>query len=83
MVEESLLDTHPPIAGDYQHTSVVGRFLPCVSLGERVERGAVIGVMYDPVGEQVAEILAERDGIVAGLAHLACLQPGERVTYVG
>lgn len=83
MEESPSLDTRPPIAGDYQQTPVAGLFLPRVALGERVDRGTVIGVMHDPVGEQVAEIQAERDGIVAGLAHLAYLQPGERVAYVG
>jgi predicted deacylase len=75
-------DSRPPVAGGYQTTPAGGLFIPRVKLGERVEAGAVLGVI-DNLEGAVTEIRAERAGTVAGLPHRALLHPGDRVAYVG
>jgi predicted deacylase len=77
------LDGRQPIAGDYQETPVGGLFVPAVVLGARVAAGQALGTLYDEVGVVVAEVLSAREGIVAGLPHLALLRAGDRVAYVG
>jgi predicted deacylase len=77
------LDLRAPIAGGYQAAERSGLFVPVVALGEPVTEGRLLGVLYDPLGELQAEIRAQRSGLVAGLAHLALVQAGERVVYIG
>jgi predicted deacylase len=81
--ERVLFDTRLPIRGDYQVTEIGGLFTPVVSLGEPIEVGAPLGLLRNLLGEVVAEVQAARTGIVAGLPHLAWLQPGDRVAYIG
>ena len=76
-------DARPPIAGDYLETAVGGLFTPDVALGDHVAAGQVLGRLRDPLGNLVAEVRATRSGIVAGLPHVALLQAGDRVAYVG
>jgi predicted deacylase len=77
------VDARRPIAGDYQETPVGGLFVPSVLLAERVAAGQALGTLYDEVGVVVAEVPSAREGIVAGLPHLALLHAGDRVAYVG
>ncbi len=79
----SELDKRPPIAGSYQEVPVGGLFVAAVALGERVQQGTSIGALYDELGAVVAEVKAERAGLVAALAHNALLDPGDRVVYLG
>lgn len=76
-------DTRPPICGDYQETARGGLFLPAVALGDRLEAGARLGVLYDTLGKEIEPVTAQWSGIVAGLPHLPLLHPGDRVTYIG
>ena len=79
----SELDARPPIAGTYQEVPSGGLFVATVVLGEWVAAGAILGRLYDELGEEVAVIVAERTGLVAALAHNALLDPGDRVAYLG
>ena len=78
-----VLDDRRPIAGDYQETSTGGLFVPSVTLGDHIAVRETLGTIHDFFGAPVASIPAMRTGIVAGLAHRALLQPGERVAYIG
>ena len=77
------IDTRPPIVGDYQDTVGGGLFVPCVTLGDRVKRGDVIGRLYDLLGQETEAVTAAREGIVAGLPHIPFLHPGDRIAYIG
>jgi N2-acetyl-L-2,4-diaminobutanoate deacetylase len=85
VVEEGQLaeDPRDPIAGSYQTTEQGGLFLPHVRLGERVEAGAVLGLLSNELGEAIATPAAFRSGVVAALPHLALLFPGDRIAYIG
>jgi predicted deacylase len=77
------LDTRPPIRGDYQVTKMAGLFIPAVRLGQPVELGELLGLLYDSLGLVISEVRAVRAGLVAALPHLALLRPGDRITYIG
>ena len=46
-------------------SEVVGMWYPTVSLNERISKGQVLGVVRDYFGQDIVEIKAPRDGIVA------------------
>lgn len=79
----SELDTRPPIAGSYQEVPEGGLFVAAVALGASVQQGATLGTLYNELGRVVANVVAERTGLVAALAHNALLDPGDRVIYLG
>lgn len=81
--EATSLDTRDPISGTYQQTTQGGLFAACVTLGDHITQGATLGHLYGPLGEVAGEIKAERSGILAALAHIALLSPGDRVAYIG
>jgi predicted deacylase len=76
-------DERPPLQGDYQETTQGGLFVPCVALGDRVTQGAPLGVLRDAPGNVIAEVRAERTGMLAALPHIALLRPGDRIAYIG
>jgi predicted deacylase len=76
-------DTRAPLQGGYQATAQGGLFVTRATLGAQVTRATVLGDLYNPLGEKVGEIQAERDGTLAGLAHLAWLSAGDRMAYIG
>jgi predicted deacylase len=79
----SPLDLRNPISGSYVQTQQGGLFAASVKLGEQVAQGATLGRLYSPLGEVIGEITAERSGIVAALAHIALISPGDRMAYIG
>jgi predicted deacylase len=81
--EATRRDTRKPLAGSYQQTELGGLFTATVRLGERVTPASALGYLHNPLGELVGEIKAERAGIVAALAHIALLNPGDRMAYIG
>jgi predicted deacylase len=76
-------DTRRPIAGSYQTVEQGGLFVASINLGDHVTPATVLGRLYNLLGESVGEVMAERAGIVAALAHRALLAAGDRVAYVG
>jgi predicted deacylase len=80
---DSPLDTRNPISGSYIQTQEGGLFSASVQLGEQVTQGATIGQLSSQLGEVTGEIKAERSGIIAALAHIALLSPGDRMAYIG
>jgi predicted deacylase len=82
-IEAAKPDTRRPIAGSYQTVGQGGLFVAGVNLGDHVTPSSVLGQLFDPLGAPVSEVKAARNGIVAALAHLALLEPGDRVAYIG
>lgn len=80
---ESEPDSRRPIVGDYQRTGIGGLFEARVELGDAVTEGDLVGTIYDTLGTTLAEVRAERSGIVAGLASLAMLNEGDITAYIG
>lgn len=81
--DQPTTDTRKPIAGSYQQTETGGLFVASVNLGDHVTPASTIGRLYNLLGEVRGEVRAARAGLVAALAHLAWLNPGDRVAYVG
>jgi predicted deacylase len=52
------------------------------TLGDRVRKGQVIGVVSDPFGKESFEITAKRTGIIIGIATLPLLNSGDAVFHV-
>ncbi|MWD29192.1 succinylglutamate desuccinylase [Aquicoccus sp. SCR17] len=50
--------------------------------GDVVEKGAVMGVISDPFGENEAEVRAESDGIVIGRTNLPVVNEGDALFHV-
>src|SRR5690606_1281429 len=81
--QDVLRDIRKPLSGRYQQTEQGGLFTAHVRLGERVTTDTTLGLLHSPLGELAREIQAERAGIVAALAHMALLAPGDRMAYIG
>jgi predicted deacylase len=82
-VANAELDPRSPVAGRYQEVVEGGLFIPQVVLGDRIEADSPLGTLYNTLGEQVAVVKAFRNGLLAALAHLAWIEPGGRVAYIG
>lgn len=82
-VEPQFYDTREQLKGGYQQTQQGGLFAAIARLGQQVTPETTLGRLYSPLGEVVGEIKAERAGTLAGLAHLALLNPGDRMAYIG
>ena len=59
-----------------------GVFRPHVSLGTRVRRGDVLGVVGSPLGEDDVEILAPAAGVVVGRNNIPLVNEGEALFHV-
>lgn len=59
-----------------------GFFEAKVALGERVQAGQALGVVTDPLGEEVLPVHADHDGIVLVLRRLPSITAGESVGVV-
>jgi predicted deacylase len=59
-----------------------GLFEAAVTLGQRVERGALLGTVSDILGRAVVPIAADRSGLVLVLRALAPVEVGESVAVV-
>lgn len=81
--DELVADPRPPLAGSYQQVEAAGLFVAHVALGDAVVMGDQLGLLYDPLGQVVANVRAEWSGRVAALAHIALLDAGDRVAYIG
>jgi predicted deacylase len=81
--EPSFFDTRTPLRGSYQQTGEGGLFVASVELGAQVTPDRTLGHLYNPLGERIGEIKAERAGTVAALAHVALLNAGDRMAYIG
>ena len=51
-------------------------------IGERVEKGQILGIISDPFGKQKIEILARKTGIVIGSVTLPLLNKGDAVFHI-
>lgn len=81
--EPLFYDTRKPLIGGYQQTTQGGLFVPAVALGDQVTPESTLGYLYNPLGELIGEIKAERGGTIAALAHNPLLHPGDRMAYIG
>lgn len=52
------------------------------TLGERVKKGTVIGVILDPFGQEEHHIIARKTGVVIGMATMPLVSRGEAVFNV-
>ena len=76
-------DTRPTLRGSYQPTVQGGLFVARTELGASVTPESTLGDLYNPLGEFVGEIKAERAGTLAALAHVALLDAGDLMAYIG
>lgn len=76
-------DARPTVAGDYESAQASGIFHPLVQLGDSVEKGDEIGTLINPLTGSTNPVVASRSGQVAGLAHLAWVNAGDRIVYLG
>ncbi len=60
-----------------------GIFVPAVELGAAVERGTVLATIFDPLGEQRADLRAPAAGRVLGMALPQVVLPGFAAFHVG
>lgn len=60
-----------------------GIFLPTVKLGDRVEKGAVLGSVTDPLTDARHEIVSDIDGIVVGAALPQVVLSGYGLFHIG
>tara|TARA_Y100000590_G_scaffold291057_1_gene327688 strand:+ start:8649 stop:9641 length:993 start_codon:yes stop_codon:yes gene_type:complete len=59
-----------------------GTFKLEVSLGQAVKKNQVIGVINDPLGEEVEEILVHNNGYIIGVNELPLVTQGEALVHV-
>ena len=81
--EPHFVDTRPQLQGSYQATETGGLFHAVAALGAQVTPDSTLGHLYTALGEHVGEIKAERSGTLAAVAHLAWLDAGDRMAYIG
>ncbi|MBK1835362.1 succinylglutamate desuccinylase/aspartoacylase family protein [Roseibacillus ishigakijimensis] len=60
-----------------------GNFLPRLKLGDRVEKGQVLGEVIDPLSGQSTVIQAPAAGRIIGLSHPTVVFPGEALVHLG
>jgi predicted deacylase len=77
------VDTRKALVGGYQQSAQGGLFMASAELGMAVMPESTLGYLYNPLGEMIGEIKAERAGTLAALAHVALLSPGDRMAYIG
>ena len=61
---------------------VGGFFRPSVSLLEKVESGQRLGAIHDLFGDEIAEIAADRDGIIIMLRRTPAVDTGDSLGFV-
>jgi predicted deacylase len=79
MMPGQIVDTvKPAIAHGWKmvQSEVVGMWYPAVSLNERISKGQVVGVVRDYFGQDIVEMKAPGDGIVAELRSSPVAQIG-------
>jgi uncharacterized protein len=76
-------DTRKQLLGAYQATQEGGLFIATAQLGEQVTPATTLGFLHNALGEVISQIMAERAGTLAALAHSALLSPGDRMAYIG
>ncbi len=76
-------DSLPPIGGDYEAAPAAGIFSASVKLGAQVAAGDSIGLLINPLTGVTTPVIASRTGQIAGLAHRAWLEAGDRIVYLG
>ncbi|MCC6415279.1 MAG: succinylglutamate desuccinylase/aspartoacylase family protein [Opitutaceae bacterium] len=76
-------DTQPPVGGDYETAPAAGIFSASVPLGIHVAVGDRIGTLINPFTGVTTAVAAQRAGQIAGLAHRAWLDAGDRIAYLG
>ena len=60
-----------------------GLFTPTLDLGEVVTKGATIGRIGDPFGDEQNTILAECEGVIIGRARNAVIDEGDGIFHIG
>lgn len=68
------------LLGDWALAPVGGFIDNHVELGQSVRQGYKLATIRDALGEAVADMRAECDGLVMGVRHLRGIQPGEWAT---
>jgi predicted deacylase len=53
-----------------------------VLLGDHVEKGQLLGVIHDSVGNRLGRILAHTDGIVIGKVQRPLVNQGDAVVHI-
>ena len=71
------------VKGDWVRAGRAGLFYRDVALGQRVQKGQLIGRISNLFGEITEEILSPGDGIVFGLRHAAVANVGDYVANIG
>lgn len=66
--------------GDWALAPVGGFIEPLAPLGAKVRAGDPLAAIRSPLGETLATLLAETDGLVMGVRHLRSIWPGEWAT---
>jgi hypothetical protein len=62
--------------------STSGLFRRVCSLGSRVKRGDVLGLIDDPFGSDETEVTAEASGIVIGCSEIPLIHEGEALFHI-
>jgi len=62
--------------------SASGLFRRVCSLGSRVKRGAVLGLIDDPFGGGESEVTAAASGIVIGCSEIPLVHEGEALFHI-
>ena len=71
------------VKGDFLHCMKGGFFRYLKGLGEKVEKGAIIGCITDLHGEEIEKVLAPYDGIIIWLRTYPSIRPGDETFIVG
>jgi len=66
--------------GDFALAPASGFLDPGVALGEAVAAGAVLARIRSPIGDELARLVAQHDGIVMAERHLRAIHAGEWAT---
>ena len=64
------------------HTPVDGFFQRQVALLDYVETGQHLGTILDPIGQEVAQIEADRDGLIIMLRGIPRVSAGDGIVHV-
>jgi predicted deacylase len=70
------------LEGDWELAPAGGFIETHVDLGERVDEGHLLAIIYSPLGEVRVELKAKHAGLVMATRHMCSIEPGEWATCV-
>ena len=71
------------LAGGWQAMSPLdGLWQPAVALGQSLEPDELLGTLRDPLGEEIARVVAEQGGLVLSCATAIAVRRGERLVAI-